>query len=194
MRLKIWQAGEAVLRQRAHPLAPEEIRGEAVQGLIASMRETMRDAPGVGLAAPQVGVPLRLAVIEDRAEYVSMLTPAQAAERGRAPVPFQVIVNPELYVEGEETAEFFEGCLSVAGLTAMVRRALRVRVECLNESGEPVTIRAEGWYARILQHEIDHLNGLLYVDRMWPRSLMTTENYTRYWKNVSEQEFRNRCG
>ena len=194
MRLKIWQAGEMVLRQAARSLAPGEIGSDAIQGLIDSMRETMRDAPGVGLAASQVGVPLRVAVIEDPAEYIAMLPPERAAERGRAPVPFHVIINPELFAEGEESAEFFEGCLSVAGWTAMVGRALRVRVECLNERAEPVTIRAEGWYARILQHEIDHLNGTLYVDRMWPRSLMTTENYTRYWKNVSEQEFRNRCG
>jgi peptide deformylase len=194
MRLKIWQAGEAVLRKAARPLTPEEIRSEGIQGLIDSMRETMRDAPGVGLAAPQVGVPLRLAVLEDPEEYIGMMPPERAAERGRRPVPFHVIVNPELFTEGEETAEFFEGCLSVAGWTAMVRRALRVRVECLNERGEAVTIRAEGWYARILQHEIDHLNGTLYVDRMWPRSFMTTDNYGRYWKNISEQEFRKLCG
>lgn len=194
MKLKIWQAGEPVLRQRARALTAEEICDDAVQGLIASMRETMRDAPGVGLAAPQVGVPLRLAVIEDAAEYMARLTPREIAERGRVPVPFHVVINPELSVEDDAPAEFFEGCLSVAGQTALVRRALRVRVECLNERAEPVTIRAEGWYARILQHEIDHLNGVLYVDRMWPRSFMTQENHARYWRELSAQQVRRACG
>ena len=189
MKLKIWQAGEAVLRHRARPLTRDEILSDAVQGLIASMRDTMRDAPGVGLAAPQVGLPFQLAVIEDRRELIEKLPPAQVAERDRRPVPFQVVINPTLVAEGDETAEFFEGCLSLTGLTAIVPRARRVRVECLNERTEPVAIVAEGWFARILQHEIDHLNGILYTDRMKPRSLSTVDNHIRYWKDKPILEF-----
>src|SRR6185437_8915350 len=158
-----------VLRLPARSLSPEEIVSEPVQGLIAAMMETMRDAPGVGLAAPQVGYGLRLAVIEDTADYIARLPPGQAAERQRTPVPFHVIVNPKVTVENRDHVQFFEGCLSVAGFTAIVPRALAVRVDCLNERGEPVSIRAEGWYARILQHEIDHLNAHLYIDRMEDR-------------------------
>ncbi len=189
MKLKIWQAGEAVLRQPARALSTEEIRSGEIQDLIRSMRETMQDAPGVGLAAPQVGLPIQLAVIEDRLELIQMLAPAQVAERERQPVPFQVVINPTLAVDGDQTAEFFEGCLSVTGFTAIVPRARRVRVECLNERAEPVVITAGGWHARILQHEIDHLNGILYLDRMQPRSFSTQDNYFRHWKDKSIADF-----
>jgi peptide deformylase len=93
-----------------------------------------------------------------------------------------VIINPKLTVIGDSSAEFFEGCLSVNGYSAVVDRALNVRVECLNERGEAITINAAGWYARILQHEIDHLNGILYVDRMNTRTLSTAENLFRFRK------------
>ena len=82
---------------------------------------------------------------------------------------------------GNEGAEFFEGCLSFAGFVGLVPRARAVRVECLDERAEPVTIEAHGWYARILQHEIDHLDGLVCIDRMNLRSLTTVENHARFW-------------
>jgi peptide deformylase len=189
MILKIRQTGDLVLRLPARSLSPEEIVSEPVQGLIAAMMETMRDAPGVGLAAPQVGYGLRLAVIEDTADYIARLPPGQAAERQRTPVPFHVIVNPKVTVENRDHVQFFEGCLSVAGFTAIVPRALAVRVDCLNERGEPVSIRAEGWYARILQHEIDHLNAHLYIDRMDPRSFMTLDAFNRYWRDLPTAAF-----
>jgi peptide deformylase len=191
MRLKILQMGEQVLRERARALSAEEIRSESIQLLIEFMHETMQDAPGVGLAAPQVGMSLQLAVIEDREEYHRNLTPEQLKERERKPVPFHVIINPTITViDGAGQAEFFEGCLSMAGYTAIVPRARRVQVACLNEKGKSQTIDASGWYARILQHEIDHLHGLIYTDRMHPRSLMTVENVQRYWKDKSIQELR----
>jgi peptide deformylase len=87
-------------------------------------------------------------------------------------------------VEGVETPEFFEGCLSLTGFTAIVPRAKRVRVECWNEKAERIVIDASGWYARILQHEIDHLRGILYIDRMRPRSFSTADNHARYWKDT----------
>jgi peptide deformylase len=181
VRLKIVQAGEVVLRALAEPLTPEAIRSDAIQDLIASMRETVRDAPGVGLAAPQVGLSLQLAVIEDRADYQAMSPPESLVARERVPVPFHVIINPRLVPVGDEVVTHFEGCLSVAGYSALVPRARAVRVECLDERGEPRVIEARGWYARILQHEIDHLLGTLYVDRMDTRSFMTVENQRRYW-------------
>jgi peptide deformylase len=90
--------------------------------------------------------------------------------------------------------EFFEGCLSVAGMLGLVPRASRVRVDCLDEKGEPQTIAADGWYARILQHEIDHLHGRLYLDRMHTRSYMTVENLTRHWNDLPIVEIKNRLG
>ena len=183
MRLKIVQVGEPVLRQRARPLDADEIRSREIQELIEWMRETMYDAPGVGLAAPQIGLPLQLAVIEDKPEYTRDSPPAFVKERERKPVPFHAIINPQLTLLGEPEVEFFEGCLSLAGYTAVVARSRRVRVECLDYNGKPTRIDAQGWYARILQHEIDHLHGTVYIDRMQTRTLMTMENFNRYWKD-----------
>jgi peptide deformylase len=178
VKLKIVQAGDPVLRGPAREVTVDELHSAAFRELIEFMRETMQDAPGVGLAAPQVGLPMRVAVIEDREEYHRAIDPAEMAARARRSVPFHVIVNPRIIV-GSELVEHFEGCLSVAGFTAIVPRATRVTVECWNEAGETVRIEAEGWYARILQHEIDHLDGTLYIDRMKTRTFTTLENYRR---------------
>jgi peptide deformylase len=187
--LKIVQVGDPVLRRPALPVTLEELRSNEIQRLIELMRETMRDAPGVGLAAPQIGVPLQIAVIEDRAELMASIATERLAERGRRPVPFHVIVNPSISLDGDPV-EFFEGCLSLAGFAALVPRSPRVRVDCWNESGEPVKIAADGWYARILQHEIDHLAGTLYIDRMVSRSLTTLENHKRHWDALSIEAVR----
>jgi peptide deformylase len=154
------------------------------------MRETMRDAPGVGLAAPQVNLGVQLAVIEDRAEYSRDVPAERLAERERQPVPFQVLINPRIVEQSEEQVEFFEGCLSLAGFSALVKCSRRVAVEYLDERGEPRRIEAQGWYARILQHEIDHLYGHLYIDRMDARSFMSIENLTRHWKDKPISEVR----
>lgn len=182
MDLRIVQIGEPVLRQAARVLSPEEIAGPEIGQLIAAMKETMREAPGVGLAAPQVGHAVQLAVIEDRPEYTKDAPREQLEERERASVPFHVIINPKLTLLADPAIEFFEGCLSLPGFMAIVPRARRVRVECLDENARPRVIEATGWHARILQHEIDHLQGTLYVDRMHSRSLTTLENYSAYWK------------
>jgi peptide deformylase len=194
MILKIRSVGEPVLRSRAKPLRPEEILLPSTRDLIAGMRETMHDAPGVGLAAPQVGVPLQLAVIEDREENMKDLSREVLAERERKPVAFHVIINPVLTLESPAEIEFFEGCLSLPGLVALVPRARKVKVECLDEHGQPRVIRASGWYARILQHEIDHLSGALYVDRMHSVSLCSLDNFTRHWKGKTIAEVKQLLG
>jgi peptide deformylase len=194
MRLKIVQAGEAALRQRGKDLSVNEIRSREIQNLIEWMRDTMYDAPGVGLAAPQVGLSLRLAVIEDKPENLKDVPADYLKERDRKPVPFHVIVNPKLTLEGPLDVEFFEGCLSLAGFTAIVPRARKIRVECLDHLGESKVIQASGWYARILQHEIDHLDGTVYIDRMRTRTFMSLENHNRFWKNKSSAELRKLVG
>jgi len=188
MRLKIVQVGEAVLRAGARELTREEIRGDEIQRLIRDMRETMHDAPGVGLAAPQVGLPLQLAVIEDREEYLKTIPAEELAEKERMPVPFHVVINPRVEIIGNETVEFFEGCLSLAGFSALVTRGRQVRVCYLDELGEEKSVVASGWYARILQHEIDHLRGTIYIDKMRSRSFTSIENGTRFWKGKSTTE------
>ena len=179
MTLKIIQTGDPVLRRIARSLSLDEIRSEWTTRLIEEMRDTMRAAPGVGLAAPQIGESIQLAVIEDRIDYTRDVSSEELAKRQRSPVDFHVIVNPKISIIGDATVDFFEGCLSVEGFVAKVPRATNVRVECLNERAEPIIINAEGWYARILQHEIDHLNGTLYIDRMETRSFSTVENISR---------------
>ena len=183
MELKILQVGEPALRQRAKALSPTEISTREVQELIDRMRETMHGAPGVGLAAPQIGIALQVAVIEDKPEYMRDATAEVLKERERKPVPFHVIINPKITLHKGAQREFFEGCLSLAGFTAVVERAAKVKVECLDHRGEPKVIEASGWYARILQHEIDHLHGTLYIDRMHTRSFMSVDNFNRYWKD-----------
>ena len=182
MRLKILQAGDPVLRELARPLDAQEIVTETVRKLIQDMRETMYDAPGVGLAAPQVGLALQLTVIEDRDVLLRGLTAEELAAKERRPVPFQVLINPKIVRSGQKQIEFHEGCLSLAGFQAVVPRAREVAVEYLDEEGRPRSLEASGWYARIVQHEIDHLNGILYIDRMHSRSFTSLDNWNRFWK------------
>lgn len=181
---EIVQVGTPVLRMRAAELTREQLLSPPVQELIEVMRDTMRSAPGVGLAAPQIGVGLQIAVIEDLADYLAEIPAEELELRGRRPVPYHVIVNPVITL-GEQKRTFFEGCLSLEGFSGVVERALSVKVECWDEHGEPKVIEAEGWYARILQHEIDHLFGTLYIDRMNTRTFTSVKNLQRYGRRQS---------
>ncbi|MGS0686556.1 peptide deformylase [Nakamurella sp. GG22] len=181
-------AGDPVLRQPAAPYdfsLPDDLWNE----LLASMFETMHAAPGVGLAAPQIGLGIRVAVIEDRAD----LPPDLATERDRYPTPARVLVNPT-YQPGPEGVEFYEGCLSVPGYQAVVRRATSVRLRCQDERGADVDEEVNGWGARIVAHETDHLDGTLYLDRALTRSLSTTANLLDLWGGGPVSAIRSRLG
>lgn len=188
--LDIVQVGDPVLRQRARPLTLEELATDRIQQLIVDMRETMRAAPGVGLAAPQIGEPIQLVVIEDAPAYHAKLSAEELAARERESVPFHVLVNPKLTVRTDEVVAAFEGCLSFAGFTMVVPRARKVRVEALDEHGQRVVKVATGWYARILQHEVDHLHGIVCCDRMESRTLTTNANFAKHWQRRSVDEVR----
>ena len=149
--LDIITTPDPILRRKAHKVTTFD---KDFQTLVTNMIETMRDAPGVGLAAPQVAVPERLVVIEYGDE-----------EDDKAPKKLYVLVNPEFVEKSEETELGVEACLSVPDLVGEVERHLRITVKALNRHGKPVKIKAEGWLARIFQHEIDHLDGILYTDR-----------------------------
>ena len=179
-----------MLRQQARTLSATEIASPEIQRLIATMREAVHAAPGVGLAAPQIGIGLQLAVIEDREEYLREIPPEQLAERERRPVPVHAIINPVLTPLSQRVVEFPEGCLSLSGFVAIVPRYQQVRVECLDERGKQRVIEASGWYARILQHECDHLQGTLYIDRMCSRSFASLENWNQFWKGKPIAEVR----
>jgi peptide deformylase len=180
--LPIIQCGDPVLRRAAEPVDPADLRTARLRRLIAQMRATMEAAPGVGLAAPQVGVSLQLAVLQDSPERWGHLSEEELAARERDALPFTVLVNPAVTpVGGNDLAGFYEGCLSVPGLTALVARYRVVRVEALDEHGQPIDRVFSGWPARIVQHETDHLDGRLYLDRAEPRSLSTADNYVKLW-------------
>jgi peptide deformylase len=195
MLLPIVHAGEPVLRQQARALSPQEIGTKEIQNLIDHMRETMRGAPGVGLAAPQVGLSLQIAIIEDRKEYHKEVSAEQLALRERRPVAFHVLINPRIRdAEDDQIVEFFEGCLSLPGFFALVPRSRSVRVDCFDHRGKSKGIEASGWYARILQHEIDHLHGNLYIDRMHGRTFSSIQNWEKFWKGKPIAEVRSELG
>ena len=187
------QAGHPVLRAAAELVDPARLGSPEVQALVQAMIAVMRAAPGVGLAAPQIGVGLQVIVLEDAEALMSRLTPAERAARGRVPYPLQVLINPTLTPIGAERATFFEGCLSVKGYMALVERALEVEVSGLDEHGKEITVRVSGWPARILQHEVDHLRGILYVDRMLTRTFCCNEEAPR-WISLPASETREKLG
>jgi peptide deformylase len=154
----------------------------------------MRAAPGVGLAAPQIGIPWRVIVLEDREELVKNLTADERHERERTPFDTRVFVNPVLRHVGEEHAMFFEGCLSVKGYVALVERSREVEVTGLDEHGAPQTWHVKGWPARILQHEVDHLDGTLYIDRMKTRSFANADQAKALYAGKPIAEVRRMLG
>jgi peptide deformylase len=154
---------DPILRRKARSVTCFD---EELQTLIEDMIDTMRAAPGVGLAAPQVGVSERVIVVE----Y------AEDEEKEDAPKKLYVMLNPEIKVFSEETEEAIEGCLSVPGWQGDVERALAVTVKGQNRRGQPMKVKAKGWMARIFQHEIDHINGIVFTDRA-----------TKVWKPQPEQ-------
>ncbi|XP_076923726.1 peptide deformylase 1A, chloroplastic-like [Bidens hawaiensis] len=173
---EIVQAGDPVLHEPAREVRPEEIGSDRVQKIIDDMVKVMRAAPGVGLAAPQIGIPLKIIVLEDTEEYIGYAPKGDIKAQDRRPFDLLVIINPNLQKKGNKSALFFEGCLSVDGYRAMVERFLDVEVTGLDRYGQPITVSASGWQARILQHECDHLAGTLYVDKMIKRTFRTVEN------------------
>jgi peptide deformylase len=149
----------------------------------------MEAAPGVGLAAPQVGVSIQLAVLHDGPELWGRLTEDERAARERTGLPFTVLINPTLRsIDDGDNVSFYEGCLSVPGLAGVVARHRAVRVQALDEHGRPVDRVFSGWAARIVQHEVDHLGGRLYLDRVETRSLSTTDNYAQLWAGRPPEE------
>ena len=162
---KIVTLPEPVLRRKAHAVTAFD---KNLQTLIDDMVETMRDAPGVGLAAPQIGLSERLIVVEYHEK-------PEDEDNEDAPKKVWAVLNPEIINASEEMVMGVEGCLSIPNLVVEVERHVAVQVKGLNRHGKPMKIKAEGWLARIFQHEIDHLNGVLF-----------TERATRIWKPQDE--------
>jgi peptide deformylase len=171
MILKVARIGHPVIRSAARDVPPEVLASPDFQHLLNDMVDTMHEYEGVGLAGPQVHVGLRVAVIE---------VPA-SDERARAAVPLTVLVNPVVTPIGEEKENAWEGCLSIPDLRGVVSRWKRLRLEALDRQGQPYTVEAEGFFARVIQHECDHLEGGVYLDRMEGlRSLSFLREFERY--------------
>ena len=171
--LKVARMGHPVLRERARPLDSAEIVTPRIQRLIDDMFETMHDSQGIGLAGPQVheGIRLFVAGVDDDESTMS-------------PV---VIINPEVSQVGSAVEADWEGCLSIPDIRGRVSRAVDIRIRALDRHGKPISMTANGFPARVIQHETDHLNGVLFFDRMTSfESLTFLDEYSRFWSNSEE--------
>lgn len=171
--LKVARLGHPILRQVAEPVSPEAIRSPDIQRLVDDMLETMDDQDGAGLAAPQVHVSKRVVIYG-------------VAGNPRYPdaedVPLTVLVNPRITPVGGEQDEDWEGCLSVPDLRGRVARFTRVRVEAYDRDGKPLRFEARDFHARVVQHECDHLDGKVYLDRMTSMDTLSfLPEFHRYW-------------
>ena len=177
---KIATIGHPVLRQRARDVLPEELASPELQRLIDDLIDTMRDAQGAGLAANQVHEPVRVAVIEvdqnQRYPY-------------KPPIPLTVLVNPVLTPMTEEMEDGWEGCLSVPDMRGMVPRFTSVRLDAYDREGNPIEGETKEFFAHVIQHETDHLQGMVYLDRMRDFSTLThLAEWNRYWLGNHEQD------
>ena len=169
--LKVARMGHPVLRDKARPLERSEIKRVTVQQLIDDMIETMHEYRGVGLAGPQVHQSLRL--------FVALLETGEEGERAADPI---AIINPEIVPVGTEIVEDWEGCLSIPDIRGRVPRAHEIKVRALDRQGDRLELHAHGFPARVVQHETDHLDGVLFFDRMRSfESLTFLDEYSRYW-------------
>ena len=173
--LKVARMGYPMLRTRARPLEPDEISTPRIQQLIDDMFETMRDSEGIGLAGPQVYESIRLFVagVDDEERMM----------------PRVVMINPEVTPVGSDVEEDWEGCLSIPDIRGRVSRATDIKVRALDRHGKPISMTADGFPARVIQHEVDHLDGVLFFDRMTSfESLTFLEEYSRYWSKSGEDQ------
>ena len=174
--LKVARMGHPVLRAQARPLQASDIRSAALQQLIDDMFETMHEYQGVGLAAPQVHASVRLFVAG-----ISRGPDEEDAEREAEEVPEMALINPEISIVGRETVEDWEGCLSIPDIRGRVSRARQIVVRAYDRNGKRVEIKASNFTARVIQHETDHLDGVLFLDRMKSfESLTFLEEFQRY--------------
>jgi len=173
--LKVSRLGHPVLRMESKRVSPETLASPVIQTLIDDMMETMVEYIGVGLAAPQVHESLAIAVIESHG--------------GRGDIPMTVIVNPEVTVLDEELIEDWEGCLSIPDFRGRVPRWRKLRVNALDRHGKKIQITAEGFFARVIQHEFDHLMGKVYLDRMADlKTLAHLAEFQRYWLPAEKEQ------
>jgi peptide deformylase len=174
--LKVARMGHPVLRAKARPLDKSEIRGAVVQKLIDDMMDTMAEYHGVGLAAPQIHEALRI--------FVAALDDGEDDDEEAEPL---ALINPEITVVGSDIVEDWEGCLSIPDVRGRVPRAREIKVRAYDRKGDRIELRAHDFSARVIQHETDHLDGVLFFDRMTSfQSLTFLDEYSRYWAKSND--------
>jgi peptide deformylase len=174
--LKVARMGHPVLRAKARPLEKSEIKSAVIQQLIDDMIETMAEYHGVGLAAPQVHEGLRL--------FVAALDAGDDDEEDAEPI---AVINPEITIVGTDVVEDWEGCLSIPDIRGRVPRAREIKVRAFDRTGARIELSAHDFPARVIQHETDHLDGVLFFDRMKSLDSMTfLDEYSRYWRKTDD--------
>lgn len=177
--LKVARLGHPILRQTARPVPPDQIRSAEIQRLIDDMIETMHEYDGAGLAANQVHTALQIAVLEVQGNSRYPDAPV---------VPLTVVINPVVTPLTEEMEDGWEGCLSVPDMRGIVPRFTAVRLECQDRDGLPADVVAKDFFARVIQHETDHLRGVVYLDRMRGLSTLThIAEWNKHWLGIREQ-------
>lgn len=189
-RAEIVKAGHPVLRNIAREVDSHFPRA-ALQKLMHVMEIVLKGSHGVGLAAPQLGIPLRVVIMEDLT-----VTPGELAQLARElqTVPLTILINPVVRSQSEDQTLFYEGCLSLPGYQAAVKRALSIDITHDDMEGNHQVSHFEGWPARIVQHEIDHLNGHLYIDKSETRSISHDEEYSARWAQPTPARARSALG
>lgn len=177
----VCQVGDPVLRCHASAVDPGAVKSPDIQKVIETMVKVMRKQECVGLSAPQIGVPLRILALEYPQKMLEETPLALREARGLTAVPLRVFINPSMRVLDGRTVVFQEACESISGFSAAVPRYISVEVSGLNEEAEAVTWQTSGWAARIIQHEMDHLDGVLYIDRMDSKSFINIK-----WESYNE--------
>jgi peptide deformylase len=179
--LKVSRMGHPVLRKKVKPVPVADIATPTIQRLIDDMMQTMVEYHGVGLAAPQVHEELRLFVAQVVTDHDDEAEEAEAAEGESRPPKLMAVINPEITPVGRHVEEDWEGCLSIPDLRGLVPRHRDIKVRAYDRTGKHVEIAATGFMARVIQHETDHLDGVLFVDRMKSfDSLSFLDEYARY--------------
>ena len=182
------QIGDPVLRKVAKPVDVDRLSSREVQNIVNQMRQILKKYDAYGISAPQLGVPLCMFAIQVTKRQLNQQDDETIKLAGIEETPFKLFINPEIKILGNETLVEREGCCSMNGYSAKVTRHKSVQISGYNEFGEQVTWKAKDWNARIVQHEMDHLNGILFTDKMYlPESLEF-----KYWKvvNTKNGEFR----
>ncbi|KAM3919547.1 peptide deformylase, mitochondrial [Leptodactylus fuscus] len=178
---RVAQTGDPILRVQTQSVPQDHISRADTQAILKRMVQLLKSCGCVGLSAPQLGIPLRIMVLELREEMCQLVPPDVRAQREMEPFPLKIFINPTMRILNSQKLSFPEGCSSIHGFSAVVPRYHSVEISGLNEKGEQSSWKAQGWAARVIQHEMDHLEGVLYIDKMDPRTFVNVN-----WMEVND--------